>query len=123
MKTYATFLSNDGTLIAFEIDNVYVSRRGITKLLRSSGQVTDVKLQGHFGSSNDIRVSFTYFGERFIVWEPYGDSSKYWIGPEEPDRLLADVTHLKKLFDFYRPSFLRCLIGDLLTLRIFSGPK
>jgi len=27
---------------------------------------------------------FEVGGQKFIVWEPFGDNSRYWIGPEPP---------------------------------------
>lgn len=117
MKTYP-LSSDDGALFAFELDNAYISRNEIARLLKVSQYVTDVELQGYFGSPDDIRVGFTYAGERFVVWEPFGDNSRYWIGPKEPEHSRADVNDLKRIFDAYQPPFFRRLIGDLVTFKL-----
>ncbi len=121
MRTYPIY-STDRILFAFEIDHVYVSRRNTAKLLKSSALVADVNLRGHFGSSDDVRVKFNYLGRDFILLEPYGDNSRYWIGPEEPGDSLIDVADLKEIFDAHRPSPLRSIIGDIANLKIFRRP-
>lgn len=115
MKTYP-LLSDGGIPFSFEIENAYISRREAARLIQSHELVTNVKLRSRFGSSDDIRVRFNYAGENFVVWEPYGDNSRYWVGPEELKQPLIDISDLKKVFDAYRPSMLRHLIGNLVSL-------
>ncbi|NYE29637.1 hypothetical protein HDE78_002603 [Rhodanobacter sp. K2T2] len=109
----------DGRAIAFEIENVYVSRKAISQLLKQADGVSNVKLGGHFSSSNDIRIEFQYLGCDYMVWEPFGDNSRYWIGPKNPEESVADAKGLEDIFKSYHPPFYRSLLGDLLTLRIF----
>jgi hypothetical protein len=42
--------------------------------------VTDVKRTWF----NEDRIKFLFHGEPFVVNEPFGDNSRYWIGPVEP---------------------------------------
>ena len=109
----------DGRAIGFEIENVYVSRKAISQLLKQVDGVSDVKLGGHFGSSNDIRIEFQYLGCNYMVWEPFGDNSRYWIGPKNPEESVADAKGLEDIFRRYQPPFYRSLLGNLLTLRLF----
>jgi hypothetical protein len=118
MRTFP--LINEGRTHAFEIENVYVSRRTVAKLLRQTEGITDVHLRGRFGSSDDVRVAFKYLGSDYIVWEPYGDNSRYWIGPAELGPQNADVLRLEAIFQGYQPWLLRSLVGDVLTLNLFK---
>jgi hypothetical protein len=117
METYS--VANEAGRTAFQIDNAYVSRRAVAQLLRKAEGITDVHLRGRFGSSDDTRVEFKYLGRDYIVWEPFGDNSRYWIGPKHPEQGAADMVGLENIFKRYRPPLYRALLGDLLTLRLF----
>lgn len=106
--------------IAFEIENVYVSRRTVADLLKKVDGVTEVRLRGHFGSSDDVRVEFKYLNCGYIVWEPYGDNSRYWIGPQNPSEESSDIRAIEKVFESYRPPFPRRILGDILSLRLLK---
>lgn len=109
-----------GRQTAFQIDNVYVSRRGLVKLLTKLTGVTDVRLRGRFGSSDEVRVEFKYLGRDYQVWEPFGDNSRYWIGPKNPENEAVGIAGLESAFKQYRPPVHRALLGDLLTLKLFK---
>ena len=51
------------------------------RLLSSVDGVSSFKRQWF----DDDRYSFVYRGRRCVVNEPYGDNSRYWIGPTESD--------------------------------------
>ncbi len=55
-----------------------------------------------------------------IVLEPYGDNSRYWIGPKEPAENALDVGDIENAFKAYRPPLHRKILGDVLTLRLFK---
>jgi len=69
-----------------------------------------------------VRVSFNYLGTEYIVWEPYGDNSRYWIGPKQTDGQLLDIdiAPLANAFRDYDPPFLVKVFGDLITLNFKS---
>lgn len=77
MRTYPLF-RDDGSLFAFEITSTWISFHRLFATLRSVAGVTNVS-RHYF---NEDRASFMYRGERWIVNEPFGDNSRYWIGPE-----------------------------------------
>jgi hypothetical protein len=106
--------------LAFEIENVYASPRAIARVLTGVDGVSDVNLGGRFGSSNDIRVQFKYRDRDYVVWEPYGDNSRYWIGPKNLDDASVDIAQLEDAFKRYRPPFYRAFLGDLVTLRLLK---
>lgn len=120
METFP-FVSKTGQrTTAFEIENAYVSRRTIVRLLKQANGITDVHLGGRFGSPNDVRITFKYLDRDYIVWEPFGDNSRYWIGPKNSEESMADASELENIFERYKPPFYRALLGDLLTLRLFK---
>ena len=74
---------DDGYFLAFEIENVYVRPRKIGEILSAVGGVTDVRVRRSSRESRDVHVTLKYLGAEYIVWEPFGDNSRYWIGPEK----------------------------------------
>jgi hypothetical protein len=44
--------------------------------------VTDVRPRSRWVGSPDVHLRFRYRGREAIVWKPYGDNSRWWIGPE-----------------------------------------
>lgn len=118
MKTYKLYRKN-GRFFAFEIENAYIRPRKIAKLLGAIACVTDIKVRKLFGSPIDTHVQFKYQDKDFIVWEPFGDSSRYWIGPENENDVI-DITTLECVFEKYRPPILFKMFGDLITLNFRS---
>ena len=51
---------------------------------------------------NEYRFIFTFLGRDCLVWEPWGDSSRYWIGPvvKEPPLDMRPVEGAFKRFTF-----------------------
>jgi hypothetical protein len=120
MKTYPLKDEQDGYPSAFEIENVYVGPRAIGRLLKTIDGVSDVRVRRMFGKWEDIHVWFKYRGRNCVVWEPYGDNSRYWIGPQDAEREKFDVSGLEGAFKAYRPPLHRQIIGDVLTLRVLK---
>lgn len=121
LRTYELY-RDDGYFLAFEIENVYVTPKKIVEVLSAVNGVTDVNLRKPLGASRDVHVVFKYLGIDYVVWEPFGDNSRYWIGPEhEKDQQLdIDITPLSNAFREYEPPFLKKVFGDLITLNIKS---
>jgi hypothetical protein len=69
----------DGRVYAFEIDNLLVSKRRVCKIVRS---IPGVRVL--FFSREDEFCEFEVDGQKFTVWEPWGDNSHYWVGPQPP---------------------------------------
>lgn len=102
---------------AFEIDNAYVSIRTISSILSAVDGVSSVRRRRSFSSPSDIHIRFQFKGKEHVVWEPYGDNSRYWIGPDEKVEP-TEIGDLKTAFDNYRPPAIVKLIGDLITLNL-----
>lgn len=105
---------------AFEIENVYVGIRKIAQLLSTVSGVNEVSKRKLFSQSSDVHIEFKYLNTDYIVWEPYGDSSRYWIGPKNTSSNVGDISKIENVFRTYRPPFYREIIGDILSLRPFK---
>jgi hypothetical protein len=81
-------------MFAFEIDNAFVSRRGLVQLLSDTAGVERVERRRLFGPSPDVHITFQFGGRPFMVWEAYGDSSRYWIGPDDDSDPAAQTDRL-----------------------------
>ena len=55
-----------------------------------------------------------------IVWEPFGDNSRYWIGSKTLKEATLDMSKVETALKQYRPPFIRKILGDILSSRIFS---
>jgi hypothetical protein len=97
VKTYP-LKREDGSLQAFEIPMPLIpwSTSGtLCDLLERLDGVANVDRNGR----GDYHVTFTYRGEPFVIWEPFGDNSRYWVGPEHPARSNVDVESLHAAFE------------------------
>lgn len=120
MKTYPICHDEKSKCpFAFEIDNAYVSVRKIVSILHAQKGVSEIRRRKSFSSPIDIHIRFLFRGNEFVVWEPYGDSSRYWIGPDE-NVDPVDIGELMDAFNKYRPPLIVKLAGDLVTLN-FKG--
>src|SRR6187549_2684656 len=86
---------------AFEIENAYVDPGTIAGLLQAANGVTDVQARKLFGKSNDIHIEFKYLNRDYVVLEPYGDNSRYWIGPKNPEDRVGDIANLENVLKQY----------------------
>ena len=120
MRTYPILSDSDEKQSAFEIDNAYVGRSAISKILKQLDGVKNVQSRKGLTASPDVHIEFEYFGRPYIVWEPYGDSSRYWIGPKEGLQYRAPIEDIEKAFIIYQPPLYRRVIGDVLTLRFIT---
>ena len=71
------------------------------RVLTSVQGVSDFKR----ARSNDDRFAFIYRGRSCVVQEPFGDNSRYWVGPAETDPPI-DMTAVRDAFSQFRvPDF------------------
>ena len=117
--------TDDGDVFAFEIDNAYITSRKIATLLIGVDQVSDLKVRTAFSSIDDVHVEFKFQQTEFMVWEPYGDNSRYWIGPKH-NQEYVDISELEFIFEKYQPSWIFKIYGDLISCNfasLFGRPK
>jgi hypothetical protein len=72
-----------GRIFAFEVPNTLLTRRGVCKLVRSIPGAR--VLSGRKELGDEEFCAFEVQGQRFKAWEPFGENSRYWIGPEPPN--------------------------------------
>lgn len=105
MRTYPLFNRPDGTLRGFEINSTWIWIGTTLDILKWVPGVTRVKRV----YMREERVAFQLHGEPCVVWEPFGDNSCYWIGPESADSSTADLSALHQAFVSYRSPLARIL--------------
>ena len=84
--------------------------------------MTEVHLGGRFGSPDDVRIEFKCLGH-FIVMEPFGDNSRYWVGPKggkDDVVATAHIGRIKAAFEGYKPPLPAKIFGDIASLN-FRG--
>ena len=78
----------NGRVFAFEVNNLLLSRHGVGKVVRTipGARITRAPRRPFsFASEDDHFCEFEVEGKRFTAWEPFGDNSRFWIGPEPPE--------------------------------------
>ena len=93
MKTYNLTDSN-GELIAFEVSNTLLSRRKAVKVIEKLNGVEILKRPKWFSFKNqDVFCEFVYEGTTYQIEEPWGDNSRYWIGPKSkgPNNKVGEI--------------------------------
>ena len=123
MKTYSILTRDGSRAFAFELESIYLSAATAARLLAEVEGVVEVERRRALSRSNDVHIVFKYRGQPHMVWEPYGDSSRYWVGPQEPAGDAddaVDISALEAVFKPYRPPLHRALLGEILSLRFTS---
>jgi hypothetical protein len=125
MKIYPDDNVRHGCAIGFEIDNIYVSLGTVARILGDINGVTEVKKRKLFSRWEEIHIWFKYLNHECFVIEPFGDSSRYWIGSRNPEEKF-DISRIEEAFKRYQPSPMVKIIGDLVRLNwksLFSRNK
>ncbi len=107
MRTYPVY-SRTGELHGFEISNSLLPWRHIQAALdRAGAECAGVPGDGF--KVEGIRYVFRLDGRVVIIWEPFGDNSRFLIVPEEAaESFDASMRHLESAFRAYRlPLWLR----------------
>ena len=97
VKTYP-IKRPDGSLLAFEITSAWVTFRSMFRILRSVEGVTNVRRKWF----NEDHATFLYLGEPCIIWEPWGDSDRYWVGPKEAATSKLEITPVHTAFQQHK---------------------
>jgi hypothetical protein len=106
MKTWP-IIDARGEVVAFEVSVIAIGLHQIAKLLNSLPGVSQSKGRSSF-SGEEVHMNFTYQGTNCVVWEPFGDNSRYWIGPaDEADKQAHDMAEIETAFRSYKPSLLK----------------
>jgi hypothetical protein len=81
MRTYP-IKDAEGTMIAFEV-NAQLFGWKLARALRGIDGVVDVRPRKWWAGSPEVHIRFMYLGREYLVWEPFGDNSRWWVGPED----------------------------------------
>jgi hypothetical protein len=90
MKVY-DLKDAEGRVFAFEVDNIVLGRRGLCRVIRKIPGATLLRQPVRFLSwfRESEFCEFEMNGVRFSADEgPWGDDSRYWVGPKPPDGCL-----------------------------------
>ncbi len=120
METYPTIDEKSGRVLDFEIDNIYVNNSNVARILSKVDGVAEVRVRKLFSRWEEIHIWFKYMNHDCIVWEPFGDNSRYWIGAKALKEATLDMSKIENAFKRYRPPLIRKVLGDILSFRIFS---
>ena len=119
MKTFPVIDERTGCALGFEIENTSISVPTVVAVLSGVKGVSEVRRRRAFSTWDEIHVHFRYRDVECIVWEPFGDNSRYWIGPKESVRPV-NLSDVERAFTEHRPRLVRRIIGDLLTFRFIT---
>lgn len=119
MRTYP-IIDTVGILFALEVENLYIGLRGLQRVLRELPGYAPPDAATCARKTSDVRLRFMYRQQPFMVWEPYGDSSRYWLGPEQDDAEHIDISEIARARGRYDPPLYRQIAGDILSFRIFG---
>ena len=113
MKTYE-LLDEDGRFFAFEVGNTGLGRKGVCQVVDTIPGAKIVRRPKFLSWFREEQFcEFVVDGKTFVAWEPYGDSSRYWIGPE-PIEPLPQTQRVREAFDAFRESPLFRRVGFIL---------
>jgi hypothetical protein len=102
MKTYP-IRRPDGSLHGFEIGNTFLSMGAIRRILQSVDGVSHLNRQWR----SDDRLTFVFRGAPWVVHEPFGDNSRYWIGPRDAKNHDLEVGPIHDAFVSYKSPLAR----------------
>jgi hypothetical protein len=86
MKTYDIH-DKEGRVLSFEVPNALLSRRQACAVIQDIPGVVVLRHARRLFSrepDNDEFCEFSVGDEIFVMWEPWGDNSRYWIGTRPP---------------------------------------
>jgi hypothetical protein len=89
----------EGRVFAFEVPNGLLSRRGLARVVGTIAGVRVLQAPRLFSwSQEESFCEFEVDGQPFEAWEPFGDNSRYWIGPK-PAQWCTQVELVRAAFE------------------------
>src|SRR5215510_9273577 len=75
----------EGRILAIEIERgLWLDRRRLCKLIGAIPGAKILRTPKAFSWFREEEFcEFSLAGAQFVVWEPFGDNSRYWIGPKD----------------------------------------
>jgi hypothetical protein len=119
MKLY-DLKDESGRIFAFEVANF--GRHRACRFVGKIPGVVVLRRQRHFQFLSDEEFcEFELEGQRFVIWEPWGDNSRYWVGPKPP-QWCPEVEQVRNAFAAYKASelLLRGIFCVLFALALLT---
>lgn len=111
MRTHPNY-SEDGELMSFEISTLVAASRALPRILAAVEGVTEIARPRGGGPHRDVRCEFLLEGIEFQIIEPFGDNSRYLVGPKDPNRRASElVRRLERAFSEHHS-----MLGNALTV-------
>jgi hypothetical protein len=120
MQTFPVMVADDSSSRAFEIDNAYISIRQTAAILSNIEGVREVVCAKSLRFGREVHINFLFNEHACVVWEPYGDNSRYWIGPENTDRTAQSIGLIEDAFKKHQSSIWRQFYGNIATLNFLT---
>jgi hypothetical protein len=100
-------MKNDaGIVTGFSVSNLFLRRWAVPKVVRSIPGARVVRKQRPFRfRARDDFCEFVVDGKTFLVIEPFGDNSKYWVVAEPPEPHCPSLAKVREAFARHRVLF------------------
>lgn len=114
MTTY-DLKDKEGRVFAFEIENWILGRWGVVRVVRTIPGAVIKRMPVFLSWFREEKFcEFEVDGHTYVAWEPFGDNSRFWIGPE-PTHWLPQTEKVWEAFKKF--SGLRAMVMSQLTER------
>ncbi|MES2260201.1 MAG: hypothetical protein V4724_16905 [Pseudomonadota bacterium] len=113
MKTYPIVEQDQLYPFAFEIERAQLRTAALVRILKDIPGITHVDLKNRRATSSDIRISFHFSHQLYVIWEPKLSTGRYRIGPVHAHNGIADVAMVEQAFKDYRTPFQRAVRAKL----------
>lgn len=98
METYP-LVTPSGLVEAFEISVLSAGLRRMARILQTVPGVCEVRVRTPFSRSQEL-ITFKLADTSCLVCDPFGDNSRYWIGPlSDSDFGVTDMRAVAEAFD------------------------
>lgn len=87
----------EGRVYALEIRNLFVGRWRACRVARDIPGATVIRWPRRWALDDDAFCRFTLDGVTFVIVEPFGDNSRYWVGAE-PSRWVPQFAQVRDAF-------------------------
>jgi len=112
MKTY-DLKDKEDRVYAFEVGNFMLTRGGLCRLVRRIPGCRVTRRPTPFmrwsSEENEEFCEFEVDGVPFVAWEPWGDNSRFWVGPKvkegQTPQWSPTVDRVRDAFRIARPLF------------------
>jgi len=88
----------EGRVFAFEVSNFWSTRSAVCRIASTSPGVRIVRRPKWLSwFREEVFCEFELDGITFVAWEPFGDNTRFWIGPE-PTRWGKQIDRVREAF-------------------------